>query len=270
MSAYHRGQQDRYSGTGSFGDGVLCGRRGEDLFSFVVARKRSGRAVRGNRRAASRQGSENRRAARSENSAHRASERGKIVAAQPALRNRTLDRRFGAGHHAGFDRCAARLQGQASAADRYRGNSSPSPGRRRTRTGLGGPRDRSYPARRCAAAGDRCDRRNYRSGRAPGASGRHQRSRDGPGVQQMGRRGESGWEDRRLRLATLCHRFPFLEYATIVFTSALTGDGVNETHLRLRWRLAKRGARVTRPRCSTRSSPPRAPRWIRRWSIGSA
>ncbi len=48
-------------------------------------------------------------------------------------------------------------------------------------------------------------------------------------------------------------RFPFLEYATIVFTSALTGDGVRDI-IPAAIKAARFMARdVSRPRCSTRS-----------------
>ena len=102
-------------------------------------------------------------------------------------------------HDARCGRCAPFRRRPRRFADRHRGNSPPDQGRWRARAAFGRPRDRDDSPRRGGAARDRCDRGNYRSGRAAGAPGRYQRSRDGPDLQQVGCGGEAGTQSRGVR-----------------------------------------------------------------------
>ncbi len=119
-------------------------------------------------------------------------ERRQIIAAQSPRRLRARDRRRHSWHHARPGRRAASRRRPRRAPDRYCRNSPAHQGRGRARAFLGRPRDRDHPPRRGAGAGDRFDRGRHRPGRAPGAAGRERGPRAGPGLQQVGPRGERG------------------------------------------------------------------------------
>ena len=199
MPTDHGGQQDRPAGAGGRGLRVLRARRRRIVFHLGVARTRSRGAARSSRRAAARARRVRGRIAGFEARADRPSQRREIIAAESPVRIRARDRRRHARHDARSGGCATHIARPRRAVDRHGRNTQAAARRRRAGASLGWARDRNDSARERRAAGDRRKRGNHRPGRAAGAAGGHQRSRDGDRVQQVGRRGEAGAQGAGVR-----------------------------------------------------------------------